>query len=189
MHTINQMCVKPIGSVTEEVTLGVYQNCDKNTETWSWTKNKSLQYKKEMCLGPKSKRVHPNNSEELVLSYDCDQPQNRLRFIQDTGPGWYLYMGGSTKSGVKKARYISPVITKANSCLQFYFHLYGKNVRLKVYVKSGEKVLYPEHRYREYPKSYRKYPKREWYKAMMAIKNQSAAYQSRIHLNLCWLKR
>jgi hypothetical protein len=58
--------------------VGVFSSCDA-TDTWSWTAQGSLQYKKKMCLKPK-------NGVELVLDSVCDERQNFFEFV----PSKYL---------------------------------------------------------------------------------------------------
>ena len=65
--------------------MGVFSSCDV-TDTWSWTAQGSLQYKKKMCLRPKTGGDEPRNGVELVLGLVCDERQNFFEFV----PSKYL---------------------------------------------------------------------------------------------------
>ncbi|CAB4033342.1 Hypothetical predicted protein, partial [Paramuricea clavata] len=74
------MCVKPTGPVTDGVKVGIFSSCDA-TDTWSWTAQGSLQYKKKMCLQPRGAQ---GIYIKLVLDSICDQPQNVFEFVPST---------------------------------------------------------------------------------------------------------
>ena len=64
--------------------MGVFSSCDA-TDTWSWTAQGSLQYKKKMCLKPETV-LNPRSGIKLVLDSICDERQNVLQFV----PSKYL---------------------------------------------------------------------------------------------------
>ncbi|XP_028407481.1 MAM and LDL-receptor class A domain-containing protein 1-like [Dendronephthya gigantea] len=171
MHTKYKMCVKPKGTVIDGVKVGVYRNCTQ-TDTWSWTKSGSLQFKKGMCLTAKN-GVHAVDGENLVLSSVCDQLQNFIKF-EPIGLGWYLYMESSKpskKKGSETARFISPNVTKVKSCLQFYYRMFGQPAgSLQVYVLSEGSMGFPL-------KSFYGPRCRDWHRAQVAVNNQTTPYQ------------
>ena len=61
--------------------VGVFSSCDA-TDTWSWTAQGSLQYKKKMCLKPETGGAHPRNHVDFVLDSVCDERQNYLEFMR-----------------------------------------------------------------------------------------------------------
>jgi hypothetical protein len=63
--------------------VGVFSSCNA-TDKWSWTAQRSLQYKKKMCLKPE--REDQGNNVKLVLDPVCDEPQNFFKFV----PSKYL---------------------------------------------------------------------------------------------------
>ena len=65
--------------------MGVFRSCDA-TDTWSWTAQGSLQYKKKMCLKPKTGGEDPSSGTKLVLDSVCDEQQNVFEFV----PSKYL---------------------------------------------------------------------------------------------------
>ena len=55
--------------------------------------------------------------------------------------GWFNYIDTHSRQPNNKARFISPSTTKTNSCLHFYYHMYGPNVG-KLQVLIGLFYLY-----------------------------------------------
>ncbi|CAB4045387.1 MAM and LDL-receptor class A domain-containing 2-like, partial [Paramuricea clavata] len=103
--------------------VGVFSSCDA-TDTWNWTAQGSLQYKKKMCLKPETRGV---NREWLVLDSVCDERQNVFEFVPTSG--WYLYIEASSpRRPNDKARLISPSTAETKSCLLFFYHMYGHDV-------------------------------------------------------------
>jgi hypothetical protein len=67
--------------------VGLFSSCNA-TDTWSWTAQGSLQYKKKMCLRPETGGENPRNDVYLVLDSVCDEQQNVFEFV----PSKYLSM-------------------------------------------------------------------------------------------------
>ncbi|XP_019646171.1 PREDICTED: MAM and LDL-receptor class A domain-containing protein 1-like [Branchiostoma belcheri] len=62
-----------------------------------------------------------------------------------TGSGYYIYIETSSGSSGSVARVISPLVTTTSAkCVQFWYHMYGRDVnRLKVYIKTGSSLGNP----------------------------------------------
>ena len=67
--------------------VGVFSTCDA-TDQWSWTAQGSLQYKKKMCLVPKTGRIDPVDNIVLMLGSACNESKNFFKFV----PSKYLYI-------------------------------------------------------------------------------------------------
>ena len=59
--------------------VGVFSTCDA-TDKWNWTVQGSLQYKKQMCLTPKTGGIDPDDNIVLVLGSVCNESKNFFRF-------------------------------------------------------------------------------------------------------------
>jgi hypothetical protein len=68
--------------------VGVFSSCDA-TDTWSWTAQGSLQYKKKMCLKPETGGANPRNDVKLVLDSVCDERKNFLQFVPSK---WFIQL-------------------------------------------------------------------------------------------------
>jgi hypothetical protein len=82
--------------------VGLFSSCDA-TDTWTWTAQGSLQYKKKMCLKPETGGAHPRNHVELALDSVCDERQNFFEFV----PSKYLsvlYITGSPELSKGKVK-------------------------------------------------------------------------------------
>ena len=73
--------------------MGLFSSCDA-TDTWSWTAQGSLQYKKKMCLKPETGGGNPRNHIELVLDSVCDERQNFFEFVSTSKYLSVLYITG-----------------------------------------------------------------------------------------------
>ncbi|CAB3989870.1 MAM and LDL-receptor class A domain-containing 1-like [Paramuricea clavata] len=168
MLTRHSMCVKPTDRMTDGVKVGVFSSWDA-TDTWSWTAQESLQYKKKMCLQPETGGVNPRNGIKLVLDSVCDERQNFFEFVPTSG--WYLYIEAlPPRQPNDKARLISPSTIETKSCLLFFYHMFGHDMgKLQVYVKSGGRMYSVWSRSGEQGV--------EWYQAQVAVNNQMALYQ------------
>ncbi|XP_022792631.1 uncharacterized protein LOC111331727 [Stylophora pistillata] len=70
-HIRSGKCAKPIGAVTEGVTLGMYSSCDGHK--FSFTAGGSLQHiASRKCVNPRSGKTIPGNGDELVLNSNCE---------------------------------------------------------------------------------------------------------------------
>ncbi|XP_019646180.1 PREDICTED: enteropeptidase-like, partial [Branchiostoma belcheri] len=91
------------------------------------------------------RQAHDDNFDWIRHSGSTPSDDTGPSADHTTGSGYYIYIETSSGSSGSVARVISPLVTTTSAkCVQFWYHMYGRDVnRLRVYMKTGSSLGNP----------------------------------------------